>query len=204
MARAWRQSIMWLWTRYNNHATIYRENYRHYVRSIIPLPQVRATVSFSSRSSFDGYSGSFRRLKLERERERERDQWRSGAVIKIEPQEAVPKALDHSNQLASTNSSRLYLAFHHLKYGKRKRSATWHCKQQNPWWCVAWAATLSVLGEQGRNTTSKICDKWTFALPAILSFISDFFLPFLSCRATHEITTCPSHFSTFQVATTWG
>ena len=40
----------------------------------------------------DEYSGSFRRLKLERER----DQWRSGAVIRIEPQEAVPKALDHT------------------------------------------------------------------------------------------------------------
>jgi len=44
-----------------NHATTYM--YR----------LLRATVSFSSRSPLDGYSGSFRRLKLERERERERE-----------------------------------------------------------------------------------------------------------------------------------
>lgn len=37
-----------------------------HVRSIMPLPQVRATVSLSWRSSFVGYSGNFKRLKLER------------------------------------------------------------------------------------------------------------------------------------------
>jgi len=61
----------------------YTESSTNIVRSIMPLPQVRATVSFSSRSSLDGYSGSFWRLKLEREGSME--------IRGIETQEALPK-----------------------------------------------------------------------------------------------------------------